>query len=45
MVKIKDRLKNDCEMKTVNLFKGPENRQELVQTRLRSKKIVQREMF
>jgi len=26
---------NDCEMKTVSRVKGPENRQELVQTRLR----------
>jgi len=25
---------NDCEMKTVSRVKGPENRQELVQTRL-----------
>jgi len=40
---------NDCEMKTVSRVKGPENRQELVQTRLRlyrhSKRIVQKESF
>jgi len=28
---------NDCEMKTLCRFKGPENRQELVQTRLSRK--------
>jgi len=34
---------NDCEMKTVSRVKGPENRQELVQTRLRRKgSIVQK---
>jgi len=37
---------NDCEMNTVSRVKGPENRQELVQTRLRKEEmIVQKERF
>jgi len=28
-----DRVKNNCEMKTVSYVKGPENRQELVEER------------
>jgi len=31
---------NDCDIKTVSQVKGPENRQELVQTRLRRLRLV-----
>jgi len=36
---------NDIEMKTVSYVKGPENRQELVQTRLRRKGVVKEKDF
>jgi len=36
---------NDCEMKTVSRVKGPENRQELVQTRLRRKGLFKEKKF
>jgi len=32
-------------MKTVSRVKGPENRQELMQTRLRRERIVQKERY
>jgi len=36
---------NDCEMKTVSRVKGPENRQELVQTSLRRKGLFKKKGF
>jgi len=36
---------NDYEMKTVSRVKGPENRQELVQTRLRRKRLFKKKDF
>jgi len=36
---------NDCEMKTVSYVKGPENRQELVQIRLRRKGLSKDKRF
>jgi len=36
---------NDCEMKTVSRVKGPENRQEIVQTRLRGKDCSKRKVL
>jgi len=36
---------NDCERKTVSRFKRPENRQELVQTRLRKKGLFKKKGF
>jgi len=36
---------NDCEMKTASRVKGPENRQELVQTRPRRKGLFKKERF
>jgi len=35
----------DCEMKTVSIVKGPENRQELVQTRLRREELFKKKGF
>jgi len=42
---VDERCKNDCEMKTVSRVKGPENRQELVQTRLRRKGLFKKKGF
>jgi len=36
---------NDCEKKTVSRVKGPENRQELVETRLRRKGLFKKKGF
>jgi len=36
---------NDCEMKTVSRVKGPEYRQELVQTRLKRKGLFKKKGF
>jgi len=36
---------NDCEVKTDSRVKGPENRQELVQTRLRRKGLFKKKGF
>jgi len=43
-MKINDRLKNDCKMKTVSYVKGPESWQEFV-PKTKKERIVQREQY
>jgi len=44
-VTMNDRVKNYCEMKTISKVNEPEDRQELVQTRLRRKGLFKEKLF